>query len=94
MGEYDANINMDDDAPVDVNAYLNTGADKEELYMPRVDEEPFRARDDQAGLAKSTKHRLVFRGFSQETPPAADTQEPPAGFVFSPNTIHKTAVIS
>ncbi|KAM0916311.1 hypothetical protein ACQ4PT_010372 [Festuca glaucescens] len=90
MAANDDNIDMDDDAPVDVNAYLNTGADKDELYMPRVDEEPFHARDDQAGLARSTKQRLVFRGFSEETPPAADTQEPSVAFVFSPNTLQKT----
>ncbi|KAM0871059.1 hypothetical protein ACQ4PT_039627 [Festuca glaucescens] len=84
-----ANDDMDDDAPVDVDAYLNTGADIDELYMPRVDEEPFRARDDQDGLAKATKQNLVFRGFSEETPPAADTQEPSAANVFSPNTLLK-----
>jgi hypothetical protein len=84
MTTNDDNIDMDDDAPVDVDAYLNTGADKDESYMPRVDEEPFRSRNDQGGLAKSTKQHLVFRGFSEETPPAFDTQQPSVAFVFQP----------
>ena len=67
----------------------NTGADIDDLYMPGADEEPFRARDEQAGLSKATKHRLVFRGFSEETPPAADTQEPSTANIFSPNTLIK-----
>ncbi|KAK1627406.1 hypothetical protein QYE76_001721 [Lolium multiflorum] len=80
---------IDDDGPVDVNAYLNTGADIDDLYMAGADEEPFRARDEQAGPPKATKQRLVFRGFSEETPPAADTQEPTAANIFSPNTLLK-----
>jgi hypothetical protein len=85
-----ANNDMDDDdAPVDVDAYLNTGADIDDLYMPSMNEEPFRSRDDQAGSAKATKQRLVFSGLSEDTPPAADTQEPSAANIFSPNTLLK-----
>ncbi|KAK1682068.1 hypothetical protein QYE76_042916 [Lolium multiflorum] len=78
---------IDDDGPVDVDAYLNTGADIDDLYMAGADEEAYRARDEPAGPPKATKQRLVFRGFSQETPPAADTQEPTAANIFSPNTL-------
>jgi hypothetical protein len=80
---------IDDDGPVDVNDYLNTGVDIDDLYMAAADEEPFRARDEQAGPPKATKQRLVFRGFSEETPPAADTQEPSTANIFSPNTLIK-----
>ncbi|KAK1680532.1 hypothetical protein QYE76_041380 [Lolium multiflorum] len=80
---------IDDDGPVDVDAYLNTGADIDDLYMAGADEEAYRARDEPAGPPKATKQRLVFRGFSQETPPAADTQEPTAANIFSPNTLIK-----
>ena len=34
----------------------------------------------------------VFHGLSQEMPPAADQQEKPVGFVFSPGTLQKEAV--
>ncbi|KAK1668664.1 hypothetical protein QYE76_056823 [Lolium multiflorum] len=78
---------IDDDGPVDVDAYLNTGADIDDLYMAGADEEAYRVRDEPAGPPKATKQRLVFRGFSQETPPAADTQEPTAANIFSPNTL-------
>ncbi|KAK1678480.1 hypothetical protein QYE76_039328 [Lolium multiflorum] len=80
---------IDDDGPVDVDAYLNTGADIDDLYMAGADEEAYRARDEPAGPPKATKQRLVFRGFSEETPPAADTQEPTAANIFSPNTLIK-----
>ncbi|KAK1652344.1 hypothetical protein QYE76_070149 [Lolium multiflorum] len=80
---------IDDDGPVDVDAYLNTGADIDDLYMVGADEEPFRARDEPAGPPKATKQRLVFSGFSEETPPAADTQDPTAANIFSPNTLLK-----
>ena len=86
MVAHDA-YNSDDDQ-IDTDAFLNTGADMEGFYMPTVNEE-FQARDaNKAGGSKSTKQRLVFTGFSQEeTPPAAETQDKPAGTVFSPNTI-------
>ena len=86
MAAFDANIEVDDDdAPIDVNAFVNTGAGKGP-FMPPLDEEPsFR---DQA---THPKKRLVFRGFSQETPPAAETQPPLAEIIFSPDTLHKMA---
>ena len=57
--------------------------------MPTPDqEEPFRARDDQTD---HPKQRRLDYGFSQETPPAADQTNKPAGIVFSPNTLRQTA---
>jgi hypothetical protein len=32
---------------------------------------------------------MVFRGFSEEMPSAADTQEPSTPFIFSPNTLNE-----
>jgi hypothetical protein len=52
----DANNEVDDDdAPVDVDAYVNTGAGKG-MYMPPHNEEPpFRDCDDQASRPTKTK---------------------------------------
>src|SRR4051812_1462995 len=60
--------------------------------MPAMDEEPFVAHDSKGGHPTTCRQRLVFRGLSQETPPAADEQEKPVGFVFSPGTLQKAAV--
>ena len=67
MAAHDGYNSDDDDAPIDTNAFINTGADLDGLYMPSVNEE-FHARDAKAGGSKSTKQRLVFTGFSEETP--------------------------
>ena len=88
MVAFDANIKVDDDdddASVDVNAFVNTGASKGPFMPPLVEEPSFR---DQASHPKK---RLVFRGFSQETPPAAETQPASAGIIFSPDTLRRTA---
>jgi hypothetical protein len=77
----------DDGDDVDVHDFINTGG-RQGSYMPTLDqEEPFRARDDQTDHPK--KRRLDY-GFSQETPPAADQTNKPAGIVFSPNTLRQT----
>jgi hypothetical protein len=41
-------------------------------------------------LPSQPNNRMVFRGFSEEMPSAADTQEPSTPFIFSPNTLEKT----
>ena len=90
MAAGDAHKDNSDDDNYDTDAFLNTGADMEGLYMPAVDEE-FQARDAyKAGGSKPTKQRLVFTGLSQETPPADDPQDKRAGIIFSPNTIKVT----
>jgi hypothetical protein len=38
--------NNDDD---DIDAYINTGAYSQDMYMPRMDEEVFRTHSDQLG---------------------------------------------
>jgi hypothetical protein len=84
-----ANIEVDDDdddAPINVDAFINTGAGKGPFMPPLVEEPSF---CDQA--SHPNKKRLVFRGFSEETPPDVETQPPPARVIFSPDTLHRTA---
>uniref|UniRef100_A0ACD5WX72 Uncharacterized protein n=1 Tax=Avena sativa TaxID=4498 RepID=A0ACD5WX72_AVESA len=88
MVAFYANIEVDDDdddAPVDVNAFVNTGASKGPFMPPLIEEPSFHNQ------ASHPKKRLVFRGFSQETPPAAEIQPPSAGIIFSPDTLRRTA---
>ena len=85
----DANIEVDDDdddAPINVDAFMNTGVGKGPFIPPLVEEPSF---CDQA--SHPNKKRLVFRGFFEETPPDVETQPPPARVIFSPDTLHKTA---
>jgi len=78
--------NDDDDENIDVDGFLNTGASKD-LYMPAMDEEPFRAHGDQPGR-RTTCQRLSF---SQNTPPEAGDQAPDkTGNIFSPGTLTRT----
>jgi hypothetical protein len=44
MAPLDGNDDDDDD---DIDAYINTGACSQDMYMPRMDEEAFRTHDDQ-----------------------------------------------
>jgi hypothetical protein len=61
--------NDDDD---DIDAYINTGACSQDIYMPRMDEEAFRTHGDQLGRPTTVTQRLTFTGFSlQDTPPEA-----------------------
>ena len=86
-----ANLDGDEDN-VNVDDFLNTGAYKEDLYMPPVDEEPFRDQRGQPSRPTTCTQRLVFDGLSQDTPPeAGDHQAQVApGNIFSPNTLHQT----
>ena len=83
----DANIEVDDDDDANVDAFINTGAGKGP-FMPPLIEEPSSFRDE---ASRPNKKRLIFHGFSEETPPAAETQPPPAKVVFSPDTLHRMA---
>ena len=47
---------------VDVDTFLNTGASKD-LYMPAVNDEPFRDHDDQPGRPTTSMQRLTFHVF-------------------------------
>ena len=67
--------NDDDGDDVDVEGYLNTGASMD-MYMPPMDEEPFRAQGDQAARPSTCTQRLDFQGLSQDTPPEAGDQPP------------------
>ena len=59
MAAFNTNIEVDDDdEPIDVNAFVNTGAGKGPFMPPLVEEPSFR---DQASHPKK---RLFFRGFS------------------------------
>ncbi|KAK1684788.1 hypothetical protein QYE76_045636 [Lolium multiflorum] len=87
----DGNDGDDDD---DIDAYINTGAYSQDMYMPPMDEEAFRTHSDQLDRPTTVlKQRLTFTGFSQDTPPEAGNpaQVKPAT-VFSPNTLRKTIV--
>jgi hypothetical protein len=53
--------NDDDD---DIDAYINTGACSQDMYMPRMDEEAFRTHGDQLGRPTTVTQRLTFTGFS------------------------------
>ncbi|KAK1629632.1 hypothetical protein QYE76_003947 [Lolium multiflorum] len=91
MAPLDGNDVDDDD---DIDAYINTGACSQDMYMPPMDEQAFRTHGDQLGRPPTvTKQRLVFTGLSQDTPPEAGNlaQVKPAT-VFSPNTLHKTII--
>ena len=69
--------NDDDDGDnVNVDGFLNTGASKD-LYMPPVDEEPFRAHGDPLGRPTICTQRLTFQGLSQDTPLEAGDQDKP-----------------
>ena len=59
-------VNGDDEDHVDVNAFLNTAAYSKDLYMPAMDDEPFRAHGDQPGRPTRCTQRLTFQGLSQE----------------------------
>lgn len=84
----------DDDHVDDINAYINTGACSNDMYMPPPmdDEEAFRSHVDQPRNPKTVTQRLVFTGFSQEdTPPeAGDPPQQKPSTIFSPNTLNKT----
>ncbi|KAK1630829.1 hypothetical protein QYE76_005144 [Lolium multiflorum] len=91
MAPLDGNDGDDDD---DINAYINTGACRQDRYMPPMDEQAFRTHDDQ--LVRPTivtKQRLTLTGFSQDTPPEAGNlaQVKPAT-VFCPNTLRKMII--
>ncbi|KAK1669224.1 hypothetical protein QYE76_057383 [Lolium multiflorum] len=88
MAPLDGNDVDDDD---DIDAYINTGACSQDMYIPPMDEQAFRTHGDQLG--RPTKQRLVFTGLSQDTPPEAGNpaQVKPAT-VFSPNTLRKTII--
>ncbi|KAK1692042.1 hypothetical protein QYE76_008739 [Lolium multiflorum] len=91
MAPLDGNDVDDDD---DIDAYINTGACSQDMYMPPMDEQAFRTHGDQLSRPPTvTKQRLVFTGLSQDTPPEAGNpaQVKPAT-VFSPNTLHKTII--
>ncbi|KAK1602531.1 hypothetical protein QYE76_017962 [Lolium multiflorum] len=88
MAPLDGNDVDDDD---DIDAYINTGACSQDMYMPPMDEQAFRTHGDQLGRPPTvTKQRLVFTGLSQDTPPEAGNpaQVKPAT-VFSPNTLRQ-----
>jgi hypothetical protein len=83
--------NDDDD---DIDAYINTSACSQDMYMPCMDEEAFRTHGDQLGRPTTVTQRQTFMGFSlQDTPPEAGNpaQVKPAT-IFSPNTLYKTIV--
>ena len=65
-----ANKEDDDEDNINVNDFLNTGASKY-LYMPAMDEEPFRAHHDQPSDCPTTCQRLSF---SQNTPPTVNEE--------------------
>ncbi|KAK1699186.1 hypothetical protein QYE76_015883 [Lolium multiflorum] len=91
MAPLDGNDVEDDD---DIDAYINTGACSQDMYMPPMDEQAFRTHSDQLSRPPTvTKQRLVFTGLSQDTPPEAGNpaQVKPAT-VFSPNTLRKTII--
>ncbi|KAK1682121.1 hypothetical protein QYE76_042969 [Lolium multiflorum] len=91
MAPLDGNDVEDDD---DIDAYINTGACSQDMYMPPMDEQAFRTHGDQLSRPPTvTKQRLVFTGLSQDTPPEAGNpaQVKPAT-VFSPNTLRKTII--
>ncbi|KAK1626282.1 hypothetical protein QYE76_000597 [Lolium multiflorum] len=91
MAPLDGNDVDDDD---DIDAYINTGACSQDMYMPPMDEQAFRTHGDQLSRPPTvTKQRLVFTGLSQDTPPEAGNpaQVKPAT-VFSPNTLRKTII--
>ncbi|KAK1609936.1 hypothetical protein QYE76_033609 [Lolium multiflorum] len=57
MAPLDGN-DVDDD---DINAYINTGACSQDMYMPPMDEQAFRTHGDHLGRPTTfTKQRLVF----------------------------------
>jgi hypothetical protein len=83
--------NNDDD---DIDAYINTGACSQDMYMPHMDEEAFHTHGDQLDHPTTVTQRLTFTGFSlQDTPSEAGNpaQVKPAT-IFSPNTLYKTIV--
>ena len=87
------NDDDDDDDLIDVDGFLNTGAEDADGFMRPVDlEPPFRAHADQPARLNAVTQRLDFQGLSQETPPAAGVaaQDKPATGVFSPGTIAKS----
>ena len=86
--QLDANDDNGDD--VDVEGFLNTGTSVD-MYMPPVDEEPFRAQGDQPARPTTCTQRLDFQGLSQDTPPEAGDQAlPKPSNIFSPGTRRKT----
>ena len=92
MALLDCNDDKDEDY-LNVDAYINTGACNNNLYMPAMDEEAFRTHDDQPVRPTTCTQRLVFRGLSQEDmpPEAGDpaAQDKP-GNIFGPTMLHKT----
>jgi hypothetical protein len=89
-----APLDGNDDDDDDIDAYINTGACSQDMYMPRMDEEAFRTHGDQLGRPTTVTQRLTFTGLSlQDTPPEAGNpaQVKPAT-IFSPNTLYKTIV--
>ncbi|KAK1619469.1 hypothetical protein QYE76_024986 [Lolium multiflorum] len=65
MAPLDGNDGDDDD---DIDAYINTGACSQDMYMPPMDEEAFRTHGDQLGRPTTvTKQRLTFTGFLCKT---------------------------
>ena len=71
--------NNEDDDDINVNDFLNMGANKD-LWMPAMDEEPFRAHHDQPNDRPTTCQRLSF---SQNTPPAFHEEAPEKRGTFS-----------
>ncbi|KAK1619417.1 hypothetical protein QYE76_024934 [Lolium multiflorum] len=91
MAPLDGNDVDDDD---DINAYINTGACSQDMYMPPMDEQAFHTHGDQLGRPPTvTKQRLVFTGLSQDTlPEAGNPAQVKPATVFSPNTLRKTII--
>jgi hypothetical protein len=91
MAPLDGNDVDDDD---DIDAYINTGACSQDMYMPPMDEQAFRTHGDQLGRPTTvTKQRLVFTGVSQDAPlEAGNPAQVKPATVFSPNTLRKTII--
>ncbi|KAK1619205.1 hypothetical protein QYE76_024722 [Lolium multiflorum] len=65
MAPLDGNDGDDDDD--DIDAYINTGAYNQDMYMPPMDEEAFRTHGDQLGRPTTVTQRLTFTGLSLKT---------------------------
>ena len=91
MAQPHGNDDNDNDN-VDVDAFLNTGACRDDLYMPPVDEEPFRDQRGQPPRPTTCTQRLIFEGLSQDTPPETGDHQAQVkpGNIFSPGTLHQT----
>ena len=93
MAPLDHGHDDDDDDNVDIDAFINTGACSNDMYMPPMDDgEAFHGHGDQTRRPTTVAQRLVFRGLSQEdTPPeAGDPAVQKPATIFSPNTLNKT----